>query len=285
MTLRAPPVSPSPWFPDGFAGRVRQEFGRQAAAYDGQAGLQRAMAWRLARICRDLPLTDGPRADLGAGSGLLSLALLHHCESLGGQAPLQIDLCPELLARNPLLRSGGPAQVWDLNGGLPPELAGSALLSSSFALQWLDSPAEQLALWCDALAPHGWLALAVPTAGSFPEWQRAARAARVPYTGLEFPTAGELIGAVLPRGLILLPGEAAALQPSRPGGPGGPAPPAQPGGHDQPPAASGGRPTAAVAGPLARGDPPQLGGAGARGEEGLMQLVVAARTPMWARRW
>ena len=173
-----------------FSGQVRHHFGRRAGGYEAQALVQRAVACRLGRLCRDLPLPAGPRADLGAGSGLLSRAL-------GTQGLLQLDLCPELLQRNPLQ----PTLVWDLNEGLPAALRGAALLASGFALQWLDDPAGQLAHWCRALAPGGWLALAVPTAGSFPQWHRAAAAAAVPCTALELPVAKHLLGAAAAAGL------------------------------------------------------------------------------------
>jgi len=210
MTPDAPPLA----LVSEFGRRVRQGFGERAATYEQHARLQQAMAWRLARLCRDLPLPPGPRADLGAGSGLLSRALLVHCGALAGEAPRQIDHCPELLACNPLVRSMAAAeriqpggnrggQVWDLNGGLPGDLQGASLLASSFALQWLDAPAAQLAHWCQRLRPGGWLALALPTSGSFPQWHRAAAAASVPCTALEFPDAEALSAVTLREGLVL----------------------------------------------------------------------------------
>jgi len=183
-----------------FSGRVRQGFGRGAASYETQAYLQQAVAWRLGRLCRDLPLPAGPCADLGAGSGLLSRALLAQRPSLANP-PLQLDLCPELLAHNPL---AAPATApWDLNRGLPPQLQNAGLLLSSFALQWLDDPMAQLAHWAGRLAPGGWLALAVPVAGSFDSWQAAARAASVPCTALPLPEADGLIEAAIRAGLQL----------------------------------------------------------------------------------
>ena len=178
-------------------------FGRHAADYEGQAGLQRGIAWRLARLCRDLPAPppEAPRADLGAGSGLLSRALLHHCPGLASRPLLQLDLCPELLARNPLATAGPAPLVWDLNGGLPAALEPAGLLVSSFALQWLEAPARELERWGRALAPGGWLALAVPVRGSFPQWRQAAAAAGVPCTALELPDADALIGALARAGL------------------------------------------------------------------------------------
>ena len=186
-----------------FSQRVRAGFARRAGHYDGQARLQQAVAWRLARWCRDLPLPAGPVADLGCGSGLLSRALMGHWTALAGQSPLQLDYCPSLLALNPLLASAfpGPQRLWDLNDGLPIELAQAALLASSFALHWLDDPVGQLEGWCDRLAPGGWLLLAVPTAGSFPQWRQAAAAAAVPCTALDLPEAAALLAGIGDRGL------------------------------------------------------------------------------------
>ncbi|MCP9927982.1 methyltransferase domain-containing protein [Cyanobium sp. CH-040] len=187
--------------------RVRAGFAAQAHAYERHAALQRAIAWRLARHCRDLPLPAGPAADLGAGSGLLAQALSQQsqsgrgCSWLEGRGLLQLDLCPELLARNPAARRWG-GRHWDLEQGLPAELSGAALLCSSFALQWLSRPAVQLEHWCRHLAPGGWLALAVPTAASFPQWRRAAARSGVPFTGLELPGAADL-EAVTRRELVV----------------------------------------------------------------------------------
>jgi malonyl-CoA O-methyltransferase len=175
-----------------FSQQVRHRFGRQADHYSGHAKLQRAIAWRLAHHCLSLPIPPGPWADLGAGSGLVGQAL--NAQAQANPPLLQVDFCPELLACNSIAKGQG-ALLWDLNGGLPRELQQPALLTSSFALQWLDDPIQQLELWCSALRPRGWLALAVPTAGSFSQWHQAAAAAQVPFTGLALPSAQGLIAA------------------------------------------------------------------------------------------
>jgi malonyl-CoA O-methyltransferase len=183
-----------------FSQHVRHLFGRQAGHYNGHAKLQQAIAWRLARHCLSLPLPPGPWADLGAGSGLVGQALqaqaIQEANTKAKANPLllQVDFCPELLACNPIAKGQG-ALLWDLNAGLPRELQQPALLTSSFALQWLDDPIQQLELWCSALRPRGWLAVAVPTAGSFPQWHQAAATAVVPFTGLALPNAKGLIAA------------------------------------------------------------------------------------------
>jgi malonyl-CoA O-methyltransferase len=171
--------------------RAAQGFARQASSYDRHAQLQRAVAWRLARHCLSLALPPGPMADLGAGSGLLGRAL----EQQGFRGSLQqLDGCRALLAHNPLAASHGQL-IWNLDQGLPGNLNGCGLLTSSFALQWLQDPPGQLELWCRSLAPGGWLALAVPTAGSFPQWEQAATGAAVPHSRWPLPDAAVLEAA------------------------------------------------------------------------------------------
>ena len=174
--------------------QVRASFERHAARYERGAALQRGVAWRLAHHCRALPLEEGPCADLGAGTGLLSRAI---SQQRPGLQLLRLDACPALLDHGlgPLGAVSvppAPTLTWDLNQGLPPQLEQAALLASSFALHWLDHPADQLEHWCRMLRPAGWLALALPTAGSFPQWRQAARDAGVACTALPLPEAGEL---------------------------------------------------------------------------------------------
>ena len=97
--------------------------------------------------------------------------------------------------------SGG--LLWDLEDGLPTVLRDSALLASSFALQWLEDPERRLADWCRGLRPGGWLVLAVPTQGSFPQWHQAAAAAGVPCTALPLPQGEGLIRTATAQGLTL----------------------------------------------------------------------------------
>ena len=177
----------------GFSAQVEARFRRGAASYAQGAWLQRAVAWRLVRNFCALPLPAGPCADLGAGSGAVAQALRHQAPALLQERELlQVDLSAALLARN---SQSSPQLLWDLNQGLPPQLDRSALLTSSFALQWLADPAGQLQRWCDALVAGGVLALAVPTAGSFRQWHQAAASSGVPCTALPLPAADGLIAA------------------------------------------------------------------------------------------
>ncbi len=176
--------------------KVRRRFARTAPRYEQFALLQRAVAWRLGRLSRDLPLPEGPSADLGAGSGLLARALE---AQRPGLTMLRLDHCAELLRQGERPARAGadlapppPSLLWDLNGGLPGELDGAALLASSFALHWLEEPGARLDQWCRALKPGGWLVLAVPTEGSFRQWRQAAQAANVPCSALPLPEAQAL---------------------------------------------------------------------------------------------
>ena len=168
-------------------------FARGASCYARDARLQQAVAWRLARHCRDLSLPAGPVVDLGAGSGNLSQALT---AQRPGLMPLLVDNCAELLAEAAVPSSR--CRQWDLNAGLPPEAQGAGLLLSSFALHWLKAPAQQLRHWCEQLQPGGWLALAVPLAGSLASWHLAAERAGVPCSALPLPRETELLAALPP---------------------------------------------------------------------------------------
>ena len=222
-----------------FSASVQRCFSRSAANYQCGATLQAAVAKRLARLIRPLAgrLPPGPRADLGAGSGLLARAIEAH---LDGTPPLlRLDACSALLDQEQPA-NGALQRHWDLNQGLPAELKGAALLASSFALQWLEQPALQLNGWCEALQPGGVLALAVPCAGSFSLWHEAASSAGVPCTALPLPEASALIAATKPalellHGQVLHfsrpnPGAIAFLQQIKGiGAQASPAPPLQPG--------------------------------------------------------
>lgn len=174
-----------------FSTKVECCFSLGASTYQRSASLQAAVATRLAHLARPLAshLPPGPRADLGAGSGLLARAIE---SQLGGPSLLRLDACGSLLEQEqpPEL---GLQRLWNLNQGLPEELRGASLLASSFALQWLEQPEQQLNHWCEALRPGGALLLAVPCRGSFRIWHQAAEAAGVPCTALPLPDAEALI--------------------------------------------------------------------------------------------
>ncbi len=176
-----------------FSDSVERCFRTSAAAYERGATLQAAVAQRLgflsqALLAADLP--PGPRADLGAGTGLLASSIEAR---IGGPPLLRLDACEALLSQEAPNKTPPPRLRWDLNQGLPQDLQAATLLASSFALQWLEQPTAQLEHWCHALSPGGGLLLAVPCEGSFALWHQSAKQADVPCTALPLPRAGELI--------------------------------------------------------------------------------------------
>ena len=175
----------SPW-----SERVLRCFSAKAADYSRSVTLQHAIAFRLAEHIHRVDVLDGPWIDLGSGSGLLADAIsLHH----PGRSVLRVDGSVAMLQQH----SGRVETLHhDLALGLPELASPPALLASSFCLHWLVSPAQHLQAWCQALAPDGILALAVPIAGSFPQWHDAADAAEVPCTALSFPNGDALRQAV-----------------------------------------------------------------------------------------
>jgi len=54
-------------------------------------------------------------------------------------------------------------------------------------LHWLPTPGEAIRHWLHQLAPGGWLAIALPVEGCFPQWHRAADTTGIPCTALDFP--------------------------------------------------------------------------------------------------
>ena len=144
--------------------QVLERFNRAAPTYESDALLQRAMAWRLAQLSRRCSIPRGLWADLGSGTGHLAAALE---AAHPGQQVMRIDGSAAMLNNHPY---GVHTLRHDLSRGLPDWREPPQLLASSFVLHWLPDPAQQLQRWVDALPQGGWLALAVPLDGSFPQW-------------------------------------------------------------------------------------------------------------------
>ena len=86
--------------------------------------------------------------------------------------------------------------MWDLNKGLPNWDTKPNLLASSFALHWLNNPLEKLRDWSNSLAKNGWMAIAVPIEGSFPEWKRASIKAKVAFNAFPFPSESGIVSSL-----------------------------------------------------------------------------------------
>ena len=169
---------------------VNTNFNKAALNYDESAVIQKRTALKLAKICSHHPVKNGLWVDLGSGTGLLAKALedLHP-----NQYVMRLDNSQQMIDQHSEKSS---KQLWDLNDGLPKWSEKPSLLASNFALHWLDNPQEQLRKWFNYLSSDGWIALAIPIKGSFPEWYEASEKANLTCTALELPSNDSLISVV-----------------------------------------------------------------------------------------
>ncbi len=165
-------------------------FETASSNYNHEAKLQSAIAWRLAKHCAKLKIPKGKWVDLGSGTGLLADAL-ETC--VPNQDVLRLDGSAGMLKRN---KAGSSTQLWNLNCGLPSWSKDPSLIASSFCLQWLTNPSKQLEEWFSTLLPGGWLAIAIPVDGSFPQWHFAAQTAGVNCTAMPLPSANSLLHSI-----------------------------------------------------------------------------------------
>mgnify|MGYP001425180944 FL=1 len=175
---------------NSWGAKVLQRFDGAATQYNQAARLQTAMAWRLAGCCKRLLIPSGRWLDLGSGTGLLADAIEQRNP---GRVVERIDGSPSMLARN---SRPDHTQLWDLNQPLEGRDDPPTLIASSFCLHWLSDPGTRLQNWFECLAPGGWLIVALPVEGCFPQWHAAAHQAAVPCSALSFPTTQALLASI-----------------------------------------------------------------------------------------
>ncbi len=148
---------------------IAARFGARAESYELHAGLQRAVADRLARL---LPELASPRVlELGCGTGLLSRHLIKRYPDgsfvLTDVAPAMIAQCRRNLA--PSAAQHISFEVMDAG-----EAGGHAeldLIVSSMTLHWLADPVASIERLRRFLAPGGVLLYATLGTDSFAEWR------------------------------------------------------------------------------------------------------------------
>ena len=176
---------------------VINNFNNAAINYNKETSLQKAIAFRLARLCKHASVKRGFWVDLGSGTGHLAQALekLHP-----GQKVLRVDGCSSMLQ---LQSKNSTSICWDLNLGLPYWSESPNLIASNFALHWLNSPELHIEKWLMSLEKGGWLAISLPISGSFPEWTKAAKDAGVRCTALPLPNIDYLLHRLPPKTIHL----------------------------------------------------------------------------------
>ena len=160
-------------------------FGASAAAYERHAGLQRAVAGKLAGY---LPKLEAPFVlELGCGTGLLS----RHLVQLYPRGYFVLtDVAPAMIAecrRN--LAGLGPAHVSFevMDAGEAGGHAGLDLIVSSMTLHWLAQPVRSLERLTRLLAPGGVLFYAALGPDSFAEWRATLAAEALPSGLVDIP--------------------------------------------------------------------------------------------------
>ena len=170
--------------------QVSKNFNEAALNYNESASIQKSTALKLAKICSNYSIKQGLWVDLGSGTGLLANSLedLHPNQNV-----MRLDNATKMIDQH---SENSCKQIWDLNDGLPNWSKKPNLLASSFVLHWLNNPQRQLKEWFNSVSLDGWIALAIPIKGSFPEWYEAAEKANLTCTALDLPSYGSLIRVV-----------------------------------------------------------------------------------------
>ncbi|MGE5259898.1 MAG: methyltransferase domain-containing protein [Actinomycetota bacterium] len=144
-------------------------FGARAGSYEPHAGLQRAIASRLARL---LPALERPRVlELGCGTGLFSRHLIERYPN--GRFVLT-DASAAMLAECRRNLSGASAQSIDfavMDASRPGALGCFDLIATSMTLHWLPEQKASLERLRALLVPSGALLYAALGSESFAEWR------------------------------------------------------------------------------------------------------------------
>ena len=176
--------------------QVNKNFNAAALSYEESASIQKNTALKLAKLCSYHAIKNGLWVDLGTGTGLLAKSL----ENLHPNQPVvRLDNSQKMIDQH---SEKSIKKLWDLNNGLPEWSEKPNLLASSFVLHWLDNPQNHLRQWFNSLSIDGWIALAIPIKGSFPEWYEAAEKANLTCTAVDLPSYDSLI-RVVPKKSIL----------------------------------------------------------------------------------
>lgn len=148
---------------------IAARFGARAASYEAHAGLQAAVAQKLAAQLPDLPAPTV--LELGCGTGLLSRHLLARYPA--GRFVLT-DVSPAMIAecrRNLADFDGQSVRFEVMDAGLPGGRDGLDLIVTSMTLHWLLDPVASLKRLCTLLSPGGFLMFASLGPDSFAEWR------------------------------------------------------------------------------------------------------------------
>ena len=162
MSLNSPVLSPR-------SAEIVASFGARAESYELNAGLQKAIAARLARF---LPPLKRPKVlELGCGTGLFSRHLI---ERYPDGSFVLTDASPAMLAecrRNLAGASGSRIDFGIMDASRPGGQGPFDLIAMSMALHWLPDQRASLERLRRLLAPSGVLLYAALGPETFAEWR------------------------------------------------------------------------------------------------------------------
>lgn len=174
---------------------ARRRFDAAAPSYEHYAGVQHAVADRLAQAIEGLCLPPRPRIlEVGCGTGLLTRSLASRIAEADWTVT---DLAPAMVRQvQGALQLGGSSRFLVMDGEYPAAHQAAEdrfdLICSSMALQWFTNPPLGMARLAQLLAPGGRLAAAIPIHGSCAEWDNAHRVLGLASAVIRFPSTSDL---------------------------------------------------------------------------------------------
>ncbi len=174
--------------------RICRSFAHAAATYDQVAFLQRQSLQRLLPLIPVAGFNESLCLDVGGGTGELGALLQTHCRTKHCPEPLLLDWAAPMLQ---VARQKGNTLLLQADmHHLPLQTASIGLLISNFAVQWCTDPGRIVQEMVRVMRPGGWLALAMPVAGSLQELSSAWQAAGLQDPVNRLPAAEEWLDAI-----------------------------------------------------------------------------------------
>ncbi len=183
--------------------QVADCFGQAAQAYASQAQLQKDCAAILIDLLQDWQpkLPEGELLEIGCGTGFVTEKLIYCFPSRSIQVT---DLSKEMLefCRSRLeipIAQKALIQFQQSDGeAISPPAMPYALIVSGFVIQWFRHPTQSLLHLLKQLQPGGILLISLPTAQSFPEWQKICEDLNLPFTANPLPDPATITNALAP---------------------------------------------------------------------------------------
>ncbi|MBW4659638.1 MAG: methyltransferase domain-containing protein [Drouetiella hepatica Uher 2000/2452] len=179
---------------------IASHFGQAAAAYHGEAQMQRDCAKQLlSYLSQPLILPPGKILEVGCGTGFITQELV---QSFPDRSLEITDLSAEMLqfCRTHLQTlQHNLIEFRQLDGEAIASASPYAMIVSGFTIQWFADPIATLQNWRSQIQEGGILLISFPTCQSFPEWRQICTELNLPFTANPLPDA-ETVWTALAQG-------------------------------------------------------------------------------------